>query len=70
MPSPDHQIGATFDIHVITSTGGGHLLTIHQDARDEGPLQLISTQRLSRLEQVEAMMERLLGESLDDVCKT
>lgn len=54
-----------FDIYAITSGGGGHVLTVHQDAKDEGPLHLISSQKLARLEECEAMMERMMGESLD-----
>jgi len=64
MSCPERELGTTFDIHVLTSTGGGHVMTVHQDAKDEGPLHLISVQRLARLEQLEAMMEEMLGEPL------
>lgn len=64
MPSGEREIAATFDIHIITPTGGGHLFTVHQDRKDEGPLQLISAGKLARLEEIEAMMERLMGKPL------
>lgn len=67
MSRPKREVGATFDIHVLTPTGGGHLMTIHQERKDEGPLQFIGPDRLEHLLAVEAMMERMLGESLDAV---
>lgn len=58
-----------FDIFALTPGGGGHVLTVHQDAKDEGPLHLVSAQRLARLEQLEAeheaLLERMMGEPLD-----
>ena len=65
MSRSELEVGATFDIHIITPTGGGHLITVHQDRKDEGPLQLISAGKLARLEEIEAMMERMMGEPLD-----
>lgn len=55
-----------FDIYAITPGGGGHVLTVHRDAKDEGPLHLISAQKLARLEQLESMMEEMLGEPLGE----
>lgn len=54
-----------FDIHAITPGGGGYVLTVHQDQKDDGPLHLISAAKLARLEECEAMMERMMGEPLD-----
>lgn len=65
MSRPEREVGTTFDIHVLTPTGGGHLMTIHQERKDEGPLQFIGPERLARLLEVEAMMERMMGEPLD-----
>lgn len=54
-----------FDIHIIKHDGGGHVLSVHQDKKDDGPLHLISAGKLARLEEIEAMMERMMGEALD-----
>ena len=66
MSRPEREVGTTFNIHVLTSTGGGHLMTIHQERKDEGPLQFIGPSRLAHLLAVEAMMERMLGEPLGE----
>ena len=54
-----------FDIHAITPAGGGHVLTIHQDRKDDGPLHLISAPKLARFQELEALMAELLGEPLE-----
>lgn len=57
------------DFHIYTPKGSGLVMTTHRDEDDNTPLQLISAQRLARLEQreaeLEAMMERLMGEPLE-----
>lgn len=65
MPSHEREVGATFEIHAITPTGGGHIMTIHKDRKDDGPLQFISSERLAQLLEVEAMMERMMGGPLE-----
>lgn len=53
------------EFYAHTPNGGGHVMTVHRDAQDDGPLQFISHQRLVRLERMEAMMEEMLGHPLD-----
>lgn len=65
MSGSEREIGATFDIHIVRHNRVGHVMTIHQGRKDEGPLHLISEGRLARLEEIEAMMERMMGEPLD-----
>lgn len=42
------------EFHVHTPAGSQHVMTVHRDENDDSPLQLISAQRLARLEQLEA----------------
>lgn len=65
MPDPKCEVGTTLDIHVHTPAGSNHVLTVHRTDKDEGPLQLVSTERMVQLLQVEAMMERMLGEPIN-----
>lgn len=54
-----------FDIFALTHTGGGHVLTVCQPQKDVNPrLVVIAGQPYLSLP-AEAMMERLMGESLD-----
>ena len=41
------------EFHVHTPAGSQHVMTVHRDENDDSPLQLISAQRLARLEQLE-----------------
>lgn len=66
MPDLKREVGTTLDIHVHTPAGSSHVLTVHRTDKDEGPLQLVSTERMAQLLQVEAMMERMLGELASD----
>lgn len=53
-----------FDIYALTSGGGGHVLTVHQERKDAGPrLVVIAGGEVSA--PAETMMERLLGEPLE-----
>jgi len=42
------------ELHIQTPHGSQHVMTAHRDENDDSPLQLISAQRLARLEQLEA----------------
>lgn len=42
------------EFHVHTPAGSQHVMTVHRDENDDSPLQLISAQRLARLELLEA----------------
>ncbi|WP_312488706.1 hypothetical protein [Massilia timonae] len=64
MPSPEREVSTTFDIHVLTSAGGGHVMTVHQERKDAGArLVIIAGGEVPA--PAEAMMERMLGEPLD-----
>ena len=54
-----------FEIHILTETGGGHVLTVHQEKKDVGPRLVVIAGGLCQSKEVEAMMERLMGEPLD-----
>ncbi|AWL03417.1 hypothetical protein ACFOHT_04955 [Massilia oculi] len=54
-----------FDIYALTPGGGGHVLTVHQERKDAGPrLVVIAGGEVSA--PAEAMMQRMLGEPLED----
>ncbi|WP_314435593.1 hypothetical protein [Massilia timonae] len=54
-----------FDIYALTPGGGGHVLTVHQERKDTSA-RLVVIAGDPRLSQpAEAMMERMMGESLD-----
>lgn len=54
-----------YDIFALTHTGGGHVLTAHQERKDAGPrLVVIAGGEVSA--PAEAMMERMLGEPLGE----
>ncbi|GEM_PF-1363307 len=64
MPCPEREVGTTFDIYALTPGGGGHVLTVHQERKDAGPrLVVIAGGEIPA--PAEAMMERLMGESLE-----
>lgn len=42
------------ELHAHTQGGVTHVCTIHRDAKDETPLQMISVQELQRLRRAEA----------------
>lgn len=54
-----------FDIFVLTHTGGGHVLTVHQERKDVSPRLVVIAGESHLSQPAEAMMERLLGEPLD-----
>lgn len=54
-----------FDIFAITPGGGGHVLTVHQERKDAGARLVVIAGESHLSQPAEAMMERLLGHSLD-----
>jgi hypothetical protein len=54
-----------FDINIITPGGGGHVLTVHQERKDMLPQLVVIAGERCESPAIEAMMERLMGESLD-----
>lgn len=54
-----------FDIFAITPSGGGHVLTVHQERKDAGTRLVVIAGDLHLSKPAEAMMERMLGEQLD-----
>lgn len=54
-----------FDINIITPGGGGHVLTVHQEHKDRLPQLVVIAGEPCDSPEIEAMMERLMGESLD-----
>ena len=55
-----------FDIYALTPGGGGHVLTVHQERKDVGPQLVVIAGEPHLSQPAEAMMERLLGEPLDE----
>jgi len=54
-----------FDIYALTPGGGGHVLTVRQERKDAGErLVVIAGGEVSG--PAEAMMERIMGEPLED----
>lgn len=53
-----------FDINIITPTGGGHVLTVHQEHKDRLPQLVVIAGEPCESPAIEAMMERLMGEPL------
>jgi len=54
-----------FDINTITPGGGGHVLTVHQEHKDRLPQLVVIAGEACHSHAIEAMMERLMGESLE-----
>jgi len=55
-----------FDIYALTPGGGGHVLTVHQERKDAGARLVVIAGDHHLSQPAEAMMERLLGEPLDE----
>jgi len=54
-----------FDIHILTDSSCGHVLTVRQEKKDAGPRLVVIAGEPCQSVEVEAMMERLMGEPLD-----
>jgi len=54
-----------FDIYALTPGGGGHVLTVHQECKDVSPRLVVIAGQPHLSQSAEAMMERMLGHSLD-----
>ncbi|WP_273163249.1 hypothetical protein [Massilia timonae] len=55
-----------FDIYALTPGGGGHVLTVHQERKDASARLVVIAGDHNLSQPAEAMMERMLGEPLDE----